>query len=307
MREITQQSRNLKENVQETQKLIKDLNQLIYNESQRLATDMRAHREHHENEIKRRKGDIEEIKQKMASARLEMDQISTEADVKQKTRIQIADVHSKNERFLKEGREAINSLRQQQDNRLAAFGSKMPQLIAKVKEYTRMGRWIGKEPIGPIGMFIKIKEPVYSKIIEYLIGSSLSAMIVDNQQDLKALQQIGQQVGHNPLIFRASNKRLGQIEEPNEDLLTVLRAIDISNDVAREQLIIQNRPEQLVLVDNSADGDRLTERGFPRNVNAVYTKDLYQCGSKHGGYSSQALRPRPGPSQLVTDVTHAIR
>ena len=72
-------------------------------------------------------------------------------------------------------------------------------------------------------------------------------------------------------------------------------------------LIINHRIERIVLVDTRAEGDHLTGRGFPKNVNAVYTRDCQSMGAKGGGYATTSLNPYTGAPRLAVDIDEHIR
>lgn len=45
----------------------------------------------------------------------------------------------------------IKQMQNQKRNRLAAFGDKMPQVIAEIERLANQGKWKGAKPIGPLG------------------------------------------------------------------------------------------------------------------------------------------------------------
>ena len=76
---------------------------------------------------------------------------------------------------------------------LCLFGQKMPQLCSAIK-----GTNFKKEPIGPLGVEIKIKNDVSEiekKLIECELSGMLSSFIVDNFEDRRSLDRLAKDIG----------------------------------------------------------------------------------------------------------------
>ena len=89
----------------------------------------------------------------------------------------------------------IQHLQRQKTDRLLAYGRDMPRVIQAIKEYEKQGKWKGATPIGPFGLHVRVKDKKYTSIVETLLGSSLSGLGVDNQQDLRLLSSILKKYG----------------------------------------------------------------------------------------------------------------
>ncbi|KAJ1814224.1 Structural maintenance of chromosomes protein 6, partial [Coemansia sp. RSA 2599] len=186
-------------------------------------------------------------------------------------------------------RSNLDDLKRQTANRLNAFGRGIPEALALIKK----AKWRGMQPIGPIGDCIKLRDRRWAPVIETTLDKSLNAFLVDSHADRVALDGIFRRVGCqsriiicNPELFDYS------AGEPSADYLTILRALDISNEVVKRQLINLNRIEQVILVEQRALGDRIMSSNngsFPRNVVACLSIDGYSVGSRSGGLSTQAM------------------
>ena len=94
----------------------------------------------------------------------------------------------------------LQSLSQQKIDKLRAFGKDMPDVIRTIRQFEKEGRWRGRMPIGPfgvlqllidrIGMHIKVLDKKFNKVIETVLGHTLSGLGVETHEDLKLLQQI---------------------------------------------------------------------------------------------------------------------
>lgn len=78
-------------------------------------------------------------------------------------------------------------LEQQSDSPVTIYGSDMPRLLKRIEEEHRKGRFKEK-PMGPLGMYIKIKDPTWTPAVEKYLGANiLGGFAVDNGQDAKIL------------------------------------------------------------------------------------------------------------------------
>lgn len=106
-------------------------------------------------------------------------------------------------------RDRMRELQQQGNDRLRAYGPSMPRVLQAIEDYDRQGRWRGRKPLGPLGiyrsltawdlvsyhaihsgLYVKLLREDYASVIETLLGTALNAFVVDNQQDLLSLQEV---------------------------------------------------------------------------------------------------------------------
>ncbi|KAJ1888673.1 metalloprotease, partial [Kickxella alabastrina] len=265
-------------------------------------------------------GGKEQLKQTIASleesikneeskiASLQSDQLSYEERSKDLSEMKgncIREV-DKNRIYVEKTQQNLDDLRRQTSNRLNAFGRGVPEAIAQIKNT----RWKGMHPIGPIGEFVKVRDQKWSPIIETTLDKSLNAFLVDSYADQATLDKIFRQVGCQsrivickPELFDYSNG------EPSTEYLTILRALEISNELVKRQLINLNRIEQIILVEQRALGDKImvsNNGGFPRNVTACLTVDGFSVGSRSGGLSTQSVNLIKNTNRLGDDIGHAI-
>lgn len=90
---------------------------------------------------------------------------------------------AKNEQASKE---AIDNLRSQSTNRLNAFGSQMPLVMAEINK----ARWSHSKPIGPLGMHVKLKNVKYRDAFHRVLGSTLCQFAVRCEQDRRTMMEI---------------------------------------------------------------------------------------------------------------------
>ena len=62
-------------------------------------------------------------------------------------------------------------------------------------------KWIGDKPVGPFGMFVKLKDPRWAEILRNQLGSIMSSFAVTNAKDRSQLSQILQRTGKLVLSY----------------------------------------------------------------------------------------------------------
>lgn len=179
----------------------------------------------------------------------------------------------------------INQLNSQKKNRVKAFHNNYPEILSTIDEYDRKGMWSGGKPIGPFGMYIKIKDERWSTIIETLLKHFVSAMGVFNHHDRKLVQSILNKYNCSSPIYLCRKEKIDfSSGEPDNQYLTVLRAIECSNDIITQQLVVNARIEQILLIEDRKMADVVMStgpnNGFPNNTVACYTIDGFQVGNK---------------------------
>ncbi|ORX60808.1 P-loop containing nucleoside triphosphate hydrolase protein [Piromyces finnis] len=205
----------------------------------------------------------------------------------------------------------IYQLESQKKNRVRAFHDKYPEILEVIEEYDRKGMWKEGKPVGPFGLYITLKNKKWSTMIETLLKNFVSAMGVFSHDDRKLMQSILNKYRCNAAVYVCKKKRIDFSKgEPDKEYLTVLRAIECDNEVVVQQLVVNARIEQILLIEDRKQADIVMStgpnNGFPTNVAACYTLEGYQVGSK-GGYATLSVNLYNGPPRLLTDVDDVIR
>ncbi|KAI8917698.1 P-loop containing nucleoside triphosphate hydrolase protein [Powellomyces hirtus] len=205
--------------------------------------------------------------------------------------------------------ERIRNLQSQDSDRLGVYGPGMRQTLQMIEQFAREGRWKGAKPIGPIGIHVKLHKEEFARTIETVLGNSLNSFVVEYQEDLLLLQrEIFSKTRCRSSIVRFQSRNTDfSSGEPDPQYLTILRALEISNEVVLQQLVINHHIEQTVLVHTRDEGHRITSPSFPRNIIGVYTQDGFQVGNRGGGLSTQAPTLYRGQPRLMADTSSFIR
>ncbi|KAI9349754.1 RecF/RecN/SMC [Obelidium mucronatum] len=191
-------------------------------------------------------------------------------------------------------------------DRITAYGNNMPHVLREIEAIKQQRGWRGDTPLGPLGIFIKLKEPEFKKTIEAVLGPLLRSFVVDTVEDRDQLRAIFNR--HRCNILMQDKKEFNITGgEPHPDVLTFYRAMEIKEPVVMRQLVIHRNIEKLGLVHTKHEGDRLAtsgeNRAMPRNLMTVYTVDNVQIGG-HGGDVSAGSRCRAG-NKVPTIFNHS--
>ncbi|XP_074098713.1 structural maintenance of chromosomes 6 [Cotesia typhae] len=159
------------------------------------------------------------------------------------------------------------------------FGRNMERLKRRVDEEHNRGRFLQK-PIGPIGEFIKVKDPSWIPAVENVLAP-LNAFCTDNGQDAKLLGNIIQEIYGKetwPTIFCSKfHNRVHDVSRKcvrDQNYSNLFDMMEISNTVVANCIIDQKEPECLLLIPTSEAAKELLShaRNVPRNCKRATTK-----------------------------------
>ncbi|KAF9523413.1 hypothetical protein CPB83DRAFT_690784 [Crepidotus variabilis] len=176
--------------------------------------------------------------------------------------------------------------------------------------------WRGDIPLGPLGQYVKARDPkTWGEILRSQLGQYLTAFAITNAADRACLKKLLVESGNAHILIVIYEKdnfdyRHG---EPPEHILTVLRALDISDPYVLRILINQARIESQILAPTRREGEASlrTLRG-----GSAWTLDKFAVRVyPEGGVSTQPLNVRQlsGATNLLltgrdtaADVRHFV-
>ena len=107
-------------------------------------------------------------------------------EVADQAEVQAKDEAMRASRAETESKEAVDNLRQQATNRLAAFGSNMALVMQEINR----ARWVHSKPLGPLGMHVKLKDLKYRNAFHSVLGTTLCQFAVRCEQDRRTMMDI---------------------------------------------------------------------------------------------------------------------
>lgn len=152
----------------------------------------------------------------------------------------------------------------------SGYSPRMAELVSQIERDKRFTR----KPIGPLGSKIRVRKPIWAPIMEKTFGGSLNGFIVTSRDDQQHLSGLIKRLGMSNIpIFIANSQPIDtEGKEPDPHFDTILRILEFDDILVRDQLIINNYIEQVVLVEDRRKAQDVMFRGaVPRNVAACLT------------------------------------
>ena len=267
LQEKVSEERVIKNNVTSAKKTQKKLEKDIETEQTRLAEAEGPEHSQRLQELEDLKAVIEERKQEQSEheeSLADLERAKTEAQEELK---QGQQRHDQAKEVVDKADGRLRALQQNQGREFAGYPDKMADLVRAVNNETR---WRSK-PAGPMGRHIRIRKPEWTSQIEKTLGGNLEAFVVTCKEDQALLSEIMRRIRCTSSIFIGHGGRLDTTgKEPVEAVDTILRVLDVDNDLVRNSLIINQAAEQIALIPEREKAERFmygAER--PRNVKAV--------------------------------------
>ncbi|MCJ1246552.1 Structural maintenance of chromosomes protein 6 [Trapelia coarctata] len=187
-----------------------------------------------------------------------------------------------------------------------------PQNMTQLKNAIRQDNGFRQKPVGPVGDYVHLLKPVWSSTLEQVFGGVLAAFIVTSKVDQARLTDLKNRVGCDCTIMIANNNLFDYSHnEPDPDLETVLRILEIDNPLILRQLIINQAIEQTILIEDNQEAVQKMDRGRLRNVKQCYA--LTDKGAQRltygfgGNLQSTAVGRYRGIPRMKTDIEIQIR
>jgi chromosome segregation ATPase len=196
-----------------------------------------------------------------------------------------------------ECRKRLHHLNANQHNPYDGYDASMRGLLQAIGN----DRGFREKPIGPMGLKIKLLKPMWSNLIESVLGNNLNAFVVTSKADQLRLSSMMRQmkIERCPVIIGNHHPIDTTGHEPDSRFETILRVLQIDDDLVRRQLIIQNGIEQSILIYKRSDAYATMYEGpKPKNAKCCYC--LHDTRRNFGhrlGYTNQT-DPDVGPVEF---------
>ncbi|XP_007506033.1 structural maintenance of chromosomes protein 6 [Monodelphis domestica] len=192
----------------------------------------------------------------------------------------------------------LNRLKDCKNQPLKLFGHQMPALIEALEDAHRQGQFTYK-PIGPLGAYLRLRDPEYALAIECCLKGLLFSFFCDNPNDAQILQELIKRFyplgcKRPQIIVSAFDCELYDVTDRapyHPEFPTALTALEINDAVVTNSLIDMTGIESVLLIKNNAMARKMVlPHGPPKNC----TKVLTACGDEvfQGRYySCEESRP----------------
>ncbi|KAK0503863.1 P-loop containing nucleoside triphosphate hydrolase protein [Armillaria luteobubalina] len=184
----------------------------------------------------------------------------------------------------------VRNCEMQDKNQYAAYGRDIPQVLERIKR----ARWVGDQPVGPLGVHVKVRDPEsWADLLRRQLSGMLTAFAITDAQDLKQLKRILVESGNPNLLIFVAPKDIFDYSggEPAAHMLTVLRALDISDPYVLRIMINQRGIERMFLAKTRREGEQILRK--VRGGGQAWTADGYLLKRyPEGGESTSPLPKR---------------
>jgi len=175
----------------------------------------------------------------------------------------------------------VQRLRQQQGNRLRAFGDRMPALMQLIEQNRNRFRHTPQL----IGMNVLIKDKAWSVAIESSLSQLLDQFVVDNHdQDAKLLRQLAQRanVRVNMVVCRFEERyQIPPASLPRvPDAPSIADVVDIATGPVFNALVDQRKVERSLLVRDKRRAYELVSRDS--NLSSVFLPNGDRIFARNG-------------------------
>ncbi|KAB5592896.1 Structural maintenance of chromosomes protein 6 [Ceratobasidium theobromae] len=181
----------------------------------------------------------------------------------------------------------VQRLIDSQRNAINRFGSNLHHALQDIASH----RWHGRQPLGPIGQYVELKEGRWAELMRIYLGGLMSSFAVTDARDREPLSRILQKHGNNHV-----NIIVGEVDlfdysagEPPANILTPLRVLNIKDEWVVRLLINGAYIERTCITGTRAEAQQLLDT--VKGVNVVLSADLMRSQKySDGGFFTSAMR-----------------
>ncbi|KAL1844122.1 hypothetical protein VTJ49DRAFT_4974 [Mycothermus thermophilus] len=279
--ELLRQERSAHEALRDQEKARKDFKERIAKEEERLAATTGPEHAEALRKLDEAKGSVKSLENAIQENKAREPELKANEEMAQKALAEIDVTLNAKRQEMNNVENVIRDLERSQGDVWSAYEKNLSKLVDMIAVESRFE----SKPIGPLGRHVRLLKPEWSGILEQTFGRNLNAFIVTSKRDEKLLYGMMQQLNirNSPVIIRGSHSLDLTGKEPDPEYDTILRALEIDNQIVRDQLIINHGIEQVILVPNRVRAQQiLFENAPPRNVEA--------CLTFHDGKRGEGLR-----------------
>ncbi|KAI0647716.1 P-loop containing nucleoside triphosphate hydrolase protein [Trametes meyenii] len=235
--------------------MIAETERRIQEEQARLETRSKEKRERATNKLLELNATLAEDEQKLKRLVEERQRHNAEAESANAEGARLYQEQQELRGRVVECEEQIRRCVEMEKSKLAQYGSNMDRLLSDINR----AQWFGQRPVGPFGMFVKVKDPErWGRLLRVVIGGAMSNFAITDARDRPALAKMLKDSGNGRSQIIISEVDLFDFSsgEPPQDHLTILRALEVSNEYVLRQLVNNLHIEGTLLASNRAEADR---------------------------------------------------
>ena len=302
---VTQEERRINDDIQTQKRSIEDIDKLIESETRKNSTDKTIEKKQQLTaqlgDLERKKEDLESVlardRQKMQASDYEAQMEHAERDA-QKFKGTADRLSYDTQRISDE----IKLLSNVDNNRFAAFGSNVGEMLREIEQLDQRRAFKGGRPVGPLGAHIKLLDPRWGSAIDAAIGNFTPfCFIVQHGGDVHVLQKLfekyqyglkdrsGRVYHHHDIIvssYDASFNYTSGMPARDDRYRTIVEVMEIANPLVLQVMVDNYSVEGVILVENRSLGeDIMRSNNWPRNVISCFDMLGNKIGHRGRGHS----------------------
>ncbi|KAI3616349.1 structural maintenance of chromosomes protein 6 [Moniliophthora roreri] len=231
----------------------------IAEEKKRLASDTQAKRDEYECKLQSAREAVDKLIEDRKKAAEVIRTLEAESEAIKITGEAKAQELRTLQSQIERCQDMINRCQRAQQDRFSAYGNNIPAVLQRIKTM----RWQGDRPLGPLGLHVKCRDPQkWAPLLRNQLGRLLTAFAITDARDHLQLKKVLVDHRNDNTMIIIYEKDLFDYSsgEPAPDLLTVLRALEISDPYVERILINQRGIERMFLGATRKEGEVILAR-----------------------------------------------
>ncbi|KZT28345.1 P-loop containing nucleoside triphosphate hydrolase protein [Neolentinus lepideus HHB14362 ss-1] len=264
--------------------VIEDLQKKIDEETTKLEAQTKFKRDEIEQKIQNTREELRNVEEQLKDVRAQIQEKNVELRNASQAGEDAERLRNQAQKEIESAQGAVAEARAQENNSLAVYGRDMKRVLEMIKS----ARWYGGQPVGPLGVHVKVKDPErWAPVLRATMGGMMSSFAVTDARDRAQLKRILDQTGngHITILISEFDRFDYSAGEPPVEVLTVLRALEIDDEYVLRLLVNALNIERTVLAEDRSEGDRVLKSLHGNGV--AWTRELYrvQRYAEGGGQS----------------------
>ncbi|KAF8361503.1 smc-6 [Pristionchus pacificus] len=202
--------------------------------------------------------EINEIENKSRESKNELESVNIEWKKKENEKDKIDSEKYQSERNMKSAVEDLQQSEAVAKNALAKFGRDVPNIVDAIKKNVSK---FEREPLGPLGQYLNVKEEKWTVAVESAINRNLESFVLHSQRDRQVFFDLCRQIRVQCPNVIVANFNIPPHDtrrnEPSPNIPTVERMISFSNQIVRNCLIDTTGIESIMLIETDDEAREL--------------------------------------------------
>lgn len=165
---------------------MKDVESQIEAEAKRMAAHTNERRERTQAKLEDAKKAVERAEEKLKSLEVQSQEKATAASDARREEGDFQSACNQAKNRISECQNQIRVIRDSEKNALAPYGNGMESILREIQKMS----WHGKQPIGPLGRFVKLRDPRWADVLRVNLSGTMVSWAVTDARDRAPLKNL---------------------------------------------------------------------------------------------------------------------